>query len=68
MFHDRKLNVRINHVHEKALRIVYKEFNSSFQELLIEDNSLKNRHRNLQKLVTKIFKVKDGLSPKLIHE
>ena len=68
MFHDRKLNVRINYVHEKALRIVYKEFNSSFQELLIEDNSLKNRHRNLQKRVTKIFKVKDGLSPKLIHD
>ena len=68
MFRDRKLNVRINHIHEKALRIVYKESNSSFQELFIEDNSLKNCHRNLQKLVTKIFKVRDGLSPKLIHE
>ena len=30
MFHSRKLNERINHIHERALRIVYKDFNSSF--------------------------------------
>ena len=59
--HSRKLNERINHIHERALRIVYKDFNSSFQELLIEDNSLNIHHRNLQKLVTEIFKVKNGL-------
>ena len=62
MFHSRKLNERINHIHERALRIVYKDFNSSFQELLIEDNSLNIHHRNLQKLVTEIFKVKNGCS------
>ena len=39
MFHSRRLNEGINHIHEKALRIVYKDFKSSFQELLIEDNT-----------------------------
>ena len=68
MFHSRKLNERINHIHERALRIVYKDFNSSFQELLIEDNSLNIHHRNLQKLVTEIFKVKSGLSPGLMND
>ena len=68
MFHSRKLNERINHIHERALRIVYKDFNSSFQELLIEDNSLNIHHRNLQKLVTEIFKVKNGLSPELMND
>ena len=34
MFHSRKLNERINHIHERALRIVYKDFRPSFQELL----------------------------------
>ena len=58
MFHSRKLNGRINHIHERALRIVYKDFNSLFQELFIEDNSLNIHHRNLQKLVTEIFKLK----------
>ena len=28
------------HIHERALRIVYEDFKSSFQELLIEDNPL----------------------------
>ena len=40
MFHSRKLNERINHIRETALRIVYKNFKSLFPELLIEDNSL----------------------------
>ena len=68
MFRSRKLNERINHVHERALRIIYKDFNSSFQELLIKDNSLNIHHRNLQKLVTEIFKVKNGLSPELMND
>ena len=68
MFHSRKLNERINHTHERALRIVYKDFNSSFQELLIKDNSLNIHHRNLQKLLTGIFKVKNGLSPELMND
>ena len=68
MFHSRKLNERINHIHERALRIVYKDFNSSFQELLIEDNALNIHHRNLQKLVTEIFRVKNGLSPQLMSD
>ena len=68
MFHSRKLNERINHIHERALRIVYKDFNSSFQELLIEDNSLNIHHRNLQKLMTEIFKVKNDLSPELMND
>ena len=68
MFHSRKLNERINHIHEMALRIVCKDFYSSFQELLIKDNSSNIHHRNLQKLVTEIFKVKNGLSPELMND
>ena len=59
---NRKLNEIINHIHERALRIVYKDFKLSFQKLLTEDNSLNIRHRNLQKFVTEIFKDKNGLS------
>ena len=34
MFHDRRLNNKINRVHERALRIVYKDDVSTFEELL----------------------------------
>ena len=37
MFHDRRVNVKINHIHERALRIAYQDRTSSFEELLITD-------------------------------
>ena len=56
MFHSRKQNHHINRIHERALRVVYKDYNSSFDELLEKDNSFKIHDRNLQKLVTEILK------------
>ena len=63
MFHSRTLNNRINRLHERALRLVYKDSNSTFEELLGMDNSFSIHHRNLQKLATEMFKVKNNLSP-----
>ena len=34
MFHSRRLNNRINHIHERVLRIIYQDYNSFFKELL----------------------------------
>ena len=34
MFHSQKLNASINRLHERALRVVYRDFDSSFEELL----------------------------------
>ena len=66
MFHSRKLNARINRLHERALRVVYKDFDSSFEELLRRDSSTTLHQRNLQKLMTEIFKVKTGIAPELM--
>ena len=33
-FHSRKLDNRINNIHERALRIVYKDYEYTFQQLL----------------------------------
>ena len=41
MFHTQSLNNRINSIHEKALRIIYQDYNSSFSELVRKDNSTK---------------------------
>ena len=40
MFHTRELNRKINHIQERALRIVYRDNSSSFTELLKKDNSV----------------------------
>ena len=55
MFHNRKLNNHINRIHERALRIVYQDHNSTFEELLTENGSFKNHDRNLQRLLIEIF-------------
>ena len=47
MFHSRTLNNRINRLHERGLRIVYKDYKLTFNELLHKDNSFSIHHMNL---------------------
>ena len=62
MFHSRKLNNRINNIHERALRIVFNDYSSTFQELLIKDNSVTIHIRNIQVLAIELYKVANGFS------
>ena len=62
MFHGREINRKINHIHERSLRIVYRDYNSSFKDLLKKDNSVCIHHRNIQRLAVELFKVKENLS------
>ena len=62
MFHSRKLNNRI----KRALRLVYKNYNSSFDELPVKDNSLRIHQSNRQKLAIEILQVKLGLPPEIM--
>ena len=63
MFHNRTLNNKINKLHERALRLVYKNENLSFIELLDMDNSVTIHQRNLQRLAIEMYKAKNKLSP-----
>ena len=63
MFHNRTMNNKINKLHERALRLVYKNQDLSFQQLLDLDGSVTIHHRNIQKIATEMFKIKNGLSP-----
>ena len=65
MFHSRKLNHKINHIHERALRLVYNDYTSTFENLLLMDGSVSIHHRNIQKVATEMFKAKSNLSPEL---
>ena len=66
MFHSRALNNRINRLHERALRLVYRQPNLTFEELLIKDNAFSIHHRNLQKLVIEMYKFHKNLSPEIM--
>ena len=60
MFHNKALNNRINKIHEQMLRLVYRNKNLSFSELLELDNTVTMHQGNLQALVTEIFKIKNN--------
>ena len=57
MFHSKKSNSRVNKLHERALRIAYQDYTSSFTELLEQYNSTTIHNRNFQLLATELFKV-----------
>ena len=65
MFHNRKLNNRINGIHERALRIVYKDNKSTFNDLLNRDQSFTIHERNIQTLGIELYKVVNGYCPKI---
>ena len=47
MFHSRKLNNKINKLHERCLQIVYNNNTSTYEELLETDNSVSVHFRNV---------------------
>ena len=68
MFHSRQVNSKVNSLHYRALRMVYFDKTSSFEELLIKDGSVKIHHRNLQVLAIEMFKVIKGMSPTFMND
>ena len=66
MLHSRKLNHRINRLHERALRIVYRDDISSFEDLLVKDESFTIHERNIQTLAIELYKVFYGLSSEIM--
>jgi len=68
MNHSREMNNRINHLHERTLRIVYEDYQSSFQQLLDKDKSVTIHQRNLRILAFEIYKTKNNLSPNIMNE
>ena len=58
----------MNSLHERALRIVYRDYNATFSALLIKGKSVTIHQRNLQLLATKIFKTKNELNLEIMEE
>ena len=68
MFHSRKPSNRINNIHERALRSVFRDYKSTFQQLLKQNKSVSIHQRNLQILATKIFKTKNVFKPIIMED
>ena len=66
MLHSRSNNKKIKQLHERCLRIIYNDKQSSHEELLIKDGTVSIHHINIQTLATEMFKVKNELFPEII--
>ena len=59
------MNRKINYVHERALRLVYNDYTSSFDDLLTNDKAISIHHRNIHRVAIEMYKLKNNLS---VHE
>ena len=67
MFCSKKSNNRINQIHERALRLVYKDSTSTFEELLIKDDSVTIHQKNIRLLAVELYKIKNNLSTEIMN-
>ncbi len=68
MFHSRKLHQKINKIQERTLRITFQDFESSFEVLFEKDRSITVHQKNLQFLMTEMYKTKKDLNPVFMKE
>ena len=68
MFHRRTLNNRIKTLHEKCLRIVYDDQQSSYENLLAKDGSTSVHQNNLQILAIELYKRLNDISPEIMKD
>ena len=59
-------NNLINKVYERALKLIYQD-NSSFEVLLEKQHDFSIHPRNLQVLMTEIYKIVDGITPPIMN-
>ena len=64
----RQLNQKINKMQERAIRITYNDTESTFSELLQKDSAVTIHTKNLQILMTEMYKTRNGLNPSFMQE
>ena len=69
MFHSRRMEHRINKIHERALRLICpSDSKLTFKELLDKNKTASIHQKNLEVLATEIFKVKLNILPEILKE
>ena len=66
MFSSQRSNNLINKVHERSLRLITNDENSSFETLLQNINDITVHQRNLQILMTEVYKIIKGEAPAIM--
>ena len=68
LFYSKTVNNEINRTHKRALKILCKDYESTFEELLERDNTKPTHTKNLQKLMIEIHKSFNCLNSEYMWE
>ena len=68
MFCGKTANKEINRVHKRALRILLKDYDASFEELLIRNDEKTVHVQNLQKLLIEVYKSLNHENPSFLWD
>ena len=68
MFHSQTSNNKISLLHERALRMIFNDQYSSFEELLEKNNSFTVHDFSIQSLSIEMFEVKNNIAPTIIDD
>ena len=66
IFCSKTANRVINRTNERALRVLYEDYDSSFEQLLEKDRSITVHQKNLQNPLTEIYKTANEIVPSYI--
>ena len=68
MFTSQHLNNALNNIHERALRLIYNDYELPFDRIL-EDSKQKSIHqKNIESLAIEIYNFQAGLAPSIMSE
>ena len=65
---NRSCNNHTNHLHETALRIVYNDNVSSFEDLLQRDQLGSIHHKNIRLLTIELYRTRNNISSHIMNE
>ena len=57
---------KIVKVHKRTLRTISNKFSSNYDELLVENRTIKIHQKHLQILMTEVYKIKNQIGPKIL--
>ena len=68
MFYSRNTNNKINQLHERALRLVYDDYELHFEKLLEKDVLFTARHYTIQTLCIELYKIYHNIAQTMFSD
>ena len=66
MFTSKNLMLKANKIHWRTLRVVYNDYNSTYEELLATHNDISTHQEHLKHLAIEVYKSLTNLNPEFM--